>query len=619
MRYRTSNLGGYSRGTDDSASRQRLAGLIVLVLALLLIVAAVVLAVGSFSSYDTVKQRLDGFVADGDADFSPRAFDAAVLRMRLGAALVALTGLTVYLGRAPTSRRVAGLLASIGAAGSALVVGLRAAIAAESRVHLGVLAALTATGLLLRVAYLFQPMRYDEANTYLQFASQPWYVALTTYPAPNNHVFHSLLVHLSTTVFGGEPWAIRMPALVAGVLLVPGTYLAARALYGRDAALVAAALVAVSSVLVEFSVNARGYTIAALVFVLLVALATRLVASDNQAEWLAFAVLAAIGFFTVPVMLYGYGAIVAWLAIVLRHMRQRLAKRLVPAAVLSVALTAALYLPIAATSGLGVLVDNEFVEPLPWTTFGQRLPDSLASTFEEWHRDVPLLVTVALVAGFVAGLAHHRWRAAGPPPAVVALVWSLVAVAAQRVVPFERVWLIVLPLYLLTSAAGLMFLLRPLLRARPGFLRPAAATLLAATLGTAVIASGSVPASETTSTFRDAERVARFLAGDLRPGDKVVAAPPSDAILEYQLDRRGLHAGALLYWSSAGTTGRFVVVVKEGVDAYPLSYLLADPRLEGLQPHEPVLLRRYDAARIYELRVAGRLNRKLRISPGRRQ
>jgi len=33
---------------------------------------------------------LDGFVADGDADFSRPAFDAAVLRMRLGAALIAL-------------------------------------------------------------------------------------------------------------------------------------------------------------------------------------------------------------------------------------------------------------------------------------------------------------------------------------------------------------------------------------------------------------------------------------------------------------------------------------------------------------------------------------------------
>src|SRR5450631_3222237 len=46
----------------------------------------------------------------------------------------------------------------------------------------------------LRIAHLRQPMRYDEAWTFVHYASQPLSVALSDYSFPNNHVFHSLLV-----------------------------------------------------------------------------------------------------------------------------------------------------------------------------------------------------------------------------------------------------------------------------------------------------------------------------------------------------------------------------------------------------------------------------------------
>ena len=60
-------------------------------------------------------------------------------------------------------------------------------------------------------------MRFDEAFTFLRFASQPLLEGLTTYAEPNNHLFHTLLVHISTSLFGDQPWAIRLPALLAGV------------------------------------------------------------------------------------------------------------------------------------------------------------------------------------------------------------------------------------------------------------------------------------------------------------------------------------------------------------------------------------------------------------------
>jgi len=91
--------------------------------------------------------------------------------------------------------------------------------------------------IVLRVPLLLhQPMRHDEANTFSELASRPLYYALSIYSAPNNHLLHTLLVHLSYSLFGNYPWAIRLPAFVAGLLLIPVSYAAAHILYGYDAA-----------------------------------------------------------------------------------------------------------------------------------------------------------------------------------------------------------------------------------------------------------------------------------------------------------------------------------------------------------------------------------------------
>jgi hypothetical protein len=168
-------------------------------------------------------------------------------------------------------------------------------------------------------------------------------------------------------------------------------------------------------------------------------------------------------------------------------------------------------------------------------------------------------------------------------------------------VPFERVWLFLLPLYLMTAAAGLVLVLRPLVErvGRPDLLAAALTLVVAGSLAGNAVGSQAVYHSEDTSTFRDGEKVAAYLSARLRPRDKVLVAPPADAILEYWLDRRGLDPASLLYWAKPDGTRRFFVVVKEGPHDYPLAHLLADPRLAGTPVGPPRLLRRYPGTTVY--------------------
>src|SRR5947209_1905140 len=118
---------------------------------------------------------------------------------------------------------------------------------------------LTLAAAAMRIPFLTRPLGTDEAATFLYYASKPLSIGLTIYGSPNNHLLNTLLMHASWRLFGAHEWALRLPAFLFGVALVPLTVMAARAVV-RDGALVAAAFVAAAPVFVDYSTDGRGYT-----------------------------------------------------------------------------------------------------------------------------------------------------------------------------------------------------------------------------------------------------------------------------------------------------------------------------------------------------------------------
>jgi len=398
----------------------------------------------------------------------------------------------------------------------------------------------------LRIPFLTQPMRYDEALTFNEFASRPLYYGLSFYPDPNNHLLNTLLMHLAFLGLGNQPWVLRLPAFAAGVLLVPATFALARLLYGERAAVLAAVLVAVSSYLVEYSTNARGYTLQSLCFVVLMGLAVWAVHNRSSSSLLAAAVVGALGAYAVPTMLYGVVIAAAWMLLALRwpgligqevspsgaiHPRQLVASGLV----LGLA-AGLLYLPVLVISGADKIVSNRFVVPLDQTELAPELLRSLAHTWGFWNRDIPWPLAAVLVIGFgITVVTEVRFKRM--PIGLLAPLVCLVLVVAQRVAPFERVWLFLLPLYFTVAAAGLARLV-------DGRILAAGFGLI---LGFFTLTSGSILASTETGAFPDAEAVTRTLAPRLAPDDAVVTQlPASLPELQYYFPRYGLPTTVLV-------------------------------------------------------------------------
>ena len=467
------------------------------------------------------------------------------------------------------------------------------------------LALVTALGASLRMRYLDQPIRYDEAATWLDYASQPLGRALSDYRFPNHHLFHTLLVHLSAAMFGSAPWALRLPALAAGIALVPLTWALARTLHSREAALGAAGLAAASTTLVLYSTNARGYTILACLTVILALLATRLARADNPAGWAAMAATAALGAWTIPVMLYPAGAIALWLwlearggaaAIDARAMRSRLRWT----GLAALCLTAVLYLPVVARTGLALVIGNRFVRPQSRSEFFAKLPGFLRDVGLDFSRGWNGALAVLLGAALVVGLVSGRARRHRVPLLGAMLAWSLLLLVANGRLPYLRVWMFLLPFALAAAAAGLDRAVRlTLARAPSGMARAASLAALAIVVTSAAVGlvrSDAVRRAEDTGTLRDGAAIAALLIDRARPRDRVIASAPADLPLAYALQRQ---AGSTdLLHATPDSAHRLWIVVNDAVGQREDSLLRAAEIVTG-DFGVPLLVGRFREASVH--------------------
>jgi hypothetical protein len=408
---------------------------------------------------------------------------------------------------------------------------------AADRLSLAGLALLTLAGLLVRLWNLSQPMRYDEANTYLATV-MPRTLQVFYYGTPNNHVAHSLLVYASTAIFGDAPWAIRLPAFAAGVLLVPMSYLCARTVFRRSAGLLAAGLVAGCPYLVLFATNARGYSQIALLTLALVPLVPYFVRTESGFAGLLIALLSALGLYTIPVMLFPIAALALWSLLLAYHLgglakALRVARLLAGTLLLCAVATVLLYTPVAIMSGWRAIVANQYVSPLPLADAMRAWPSMVADTSLRFLKDVPGAIQIAIAGLMLAG-AVTLWRANRTaflllPAAVVGIGAVLLA---RRVVPYQRTWIFLLPLSFCLADAGLAGLaglvrlagLAGLVHHRPRDVAGGALGLLFALgMGVYLVRTNAVVYYPETGAMPDAEAIALALKPYVQEGDWVLA------------------------------------------------------------------------------------------------
>lgn len=167
-----------------------------------------------------------------------------------------------------------------------------------------VLVLLTISGFILRIINLNHGLWYDEILTLVKFVRPSLLKILTTYPSENQHMFYSVLSHLSVSIFGEHIWSLRLPAVIFGTLSIPALYYFGKLVTSKREALLASVLLMVSYHHIWFSQNARGYSGLLFWTIFSSYLFIRGIKENRKEIWIAFALANAFGIYTHLTMLF---------------------------------------------------------------------------------------------------------------------------------------------------------------------------------------------------------------------------------------------------------------------------------------------------------------------------
>jgi 4-amino-4-deoxy-L-arabinose transferase-like glycosyltransferase len=421
----------------------------------------------------------------------------------------------------------------------------------DSRWTYALLGLVTLIAIALRALLVNQPVQYDEAYTFIHYASRSLTTILANYSAPNNHIFHTLLVAGTCRLFGASLWTLRLPALLAGVLTVPAAFMAARRFFTRNQSLAAAAVIAVTPVFIEYSANGRGYTLIIFFSLLLANFAGLLLEKQTTPALAAYGLTAALGFFTIPIFLYPMAGISLWLfASYLTEsgpwsMRlRRLTVFLVTCALAGV-LTFLLYSPVIFFgTGLDSLISNEIVESQNWLTFVNNLSPRLTNTAILWMTGFAPLFRGLLLVGFLFSLFFYRKVSNQRLPFQVFLVLAIASLMLiQRVVPLPRVWLFLEAFYLLFAAAGLAWFADLILqkifsvRVKEAIL---ASVIVLVPIAYVIFSIENSHFAIVRANDSPEEFAANYILENIQPDDTIIAVPPTDIQTAYYLVINGV-------------------------------------------------------------------------------
>jgi 4-amino-4-deoxy-L-arabinose transferase-like glycosyltransferase len=403
-------------------------------------------------------------------------------------------------------------------------------------------------GAVLRVEKLNLPVTYDEAYTYMAFVRQDWWGILSDYSLPNNHIFNTLLIKISTGLLGNHPWMLRLPAALTGLAAIPLVYGLGRRLYNTNVALLAATLVAGLPAIIHYDTGARGYSLVSLFTLSGFLFAWSAIEKGRWHDWLGLSISIALGFLSVPTMALPAGGIYLW---ALGETWMRGERRFSPylhwlsSGFVAGLLTLAFYTPVLLVTGWRKLFANSFIQPVePDAYFSKILLRQLSQIWEFWNREMLPVLGFLLILGIALSLVFSARNAGARFHFAVPIVlWITLYVLLRHPQIFDRFFSFLLPLGMLWAASGWLGLTDWLLK---GMKFNASKGLVFLSIGLlafmALVSVPEIPASW--NKLSNVEVIAHDIARAIQPGDMVLAGYPNDTTLWYYLHREGVDDSA---------------------------------------------------------------------------
>lgn len=434
-------------------------------------------------------------------------------------------------------------------------------------------------GIGVRLYFVWQPMRNDEAFTFLYFILNKIYYSFY-YLDVNNHVLHTLFVNMSCAFFGTSELAIRLPALLAGILIIPMVYFLCQRLNPRPSAgMFAASLVSIFPLLVLYSTNARGYTIIIFFMIALLVLSLDIIENELKAHKSLFVLTAALSIFCSPVSLFFLAGIFLWIILVsLTENRKSLFSSILLVAKLCIytaCLVIIFYSPVILTTGIAKTINKEVISQLSIhdLLLKEILPNiksciinGIAAIvgiknispepvgellfsfplytlkvihwmFRQLMEPFSLLVIVMFIGGAIYSVRRHNTRLSMLITSL--LLGAVIVLVIFRKLPPYRNWLYFIPIFSIFVDYFYCELLGNYSKVIKKMVSCSLVIIMICFASYLVLANVIIEMPDTGS-FPEAERVAIYLSKRIKYSDNVISSIPADYPLKYYIYRHGL-------------------------------------------------------------------------------
>ena len=426
----------------------------------------------------------------------------------------------------------------------------------EDRPYLYLLFFVLSIGIITRLFYLDRPVFHDEAKTIYSFVSKSWVDTISNYYVPNNHVFHSVLSRICYLVFGNEEWVFRLPVFFSGCCTLVLCYLYARSFFNKHIAIILLALITNGIPLVSYSVNARGYILITVCFLLLLLVIKELSKDKgNTVLYIFFVLVSSIGLWTAPVMAMSLFFVFYWF--LLDGGRQKLfyrLKRSFVALLFIGSTTFLLYSPIIVRCGINALTSNPYVKEQTFKTILEKLPSYLLLYWNFLTAGYSPSIKYVLVCLFVLGVLYHASSKHSRN-----LFFSLILSAFSiffilKRLPFDRTILFVYPLFWSFNATGAYYILK-FISKKTGqgiktlcFYFSVIAFFYSSIL---CIKNKGIIKSYQNQTCVEAEIIVEDIQKHLKKGNKIETSTPLAGPIRYYLLKKDLDE-EILHWHHKG-------------------------------------------------------------------
>jgi len=312
--------------------------------------------------------------------------------------------------------------------------------------------------ILMTVVYgssLTQTLQCDEASTFYKYASNPA-SALFAYTTPNNHLLHSFLMWVTTSIMGMSHIAIRYTAFMAGILSIALSYRIGRRLRNHYSGIGAMIILGTNINFVKFMLDGRGYTLSILLLLMFIELLIFASRRENKQRGILEGILAFCLLMVLPSMVLYILAILLFLLIQFVQTHKRAILFQMVAVVFGCLLAFLFYIP--------AILNSEILTRL--SGFGEPTLELLALRWINLTYTPASFGFVAFVAsllGFVLLYRHYKQYKMLLLIALTVAI-ALVAILAQFGLTgktmYARNYLYLVPILAIVGGIGLGYILR---------------------------------------------------------------------------------------------------------------------------------------------------------------